>query len=61
MSNQELWAVFFRYLNDPGMRAKINQIAKREEGIEMAGTVLLGLIAKGYTADDIRRELAARD
>ena len=106
MSNQELWAVFFRYLNDPGMRAKINQIAKREEGIEMAGTVLLGisrneaerarleseykaevdlqsklggaerkgrregrqerdkellgLIAKGYTADDIRREIEAQ-
>ena len=43
MSYQELWAVFFRYLNDPAMRAKINQIAKREEGIKMAGTVLLGI------------------
>ena len=43
MSYQELWAVFFRYLNDPAMRAKINQIAKREEGIKMAGTVLLNI------------------
>ncbi|MCL2191791.1 MAG: Rpn family recombination-promoting nuclease/putative transposase [Treponema sp.] len=114
MSYQELWAVFFRYLNDPNMRAKINQIAKREEGIKMAGTVLLGisrneaerarleseykaeidlqsklggaerkgrlegrqegwlegrqerdkellhLIAKGYTAEDIRKELEAK-
>ena len=110
MSNQELWAVFFRYLNDPDMRWKINQIAKREEGIKMAGTVLLGisrneaerarleseykaevdlqsklggaerkgrregrlegrlesrqellnLIAKGYTAEDIKKELEAQ-
>jgi len=43
MSDQELWAVFFRYLNAPDMREKINQIAKREEGIRMAGTVLLGI------------------
>jgi len=106
MSYQELWAVFFRYLNDPGMRGKINQIARREEGIKMAGTVLLGisrneaerarleseykaevdlqsklggaerkgrlegrqerekellnLIAKGYTMEDLRKELEAQ-
>ena len=43
MSNAELWAVFFRYLNDPGMRGKINVIAGREEGIAMAGGVLLNI------------------
>jgi len=43
MSNHELWAVFFRYLRDPSMREKLNEIAAREEGIAMAGTVLMGI------------------
>jgi len=114
MGNSEFWAVFFRYHKDPGMRAKINKIAELEEGIAMAGGVLLNisrdeverarllseykgavdfqskvnqakieglekgrqegeaigekkrdselldLIAKGYTLDDIKRELEAR-
>ena len=30
MSNTELWAVFFQYLTDPGMRTTINRIAGRE-------------------------------
>jgi hypothetical protein len=92
--------VFFEYLTDPAMRAKINEIAGRVEGIAMAGGVLLNisrneierarlaseykgskldlqtklvdakregveqrdaellsLIAKGYTAADIKRVL----
>jgi len=99
MSNTERWAVFLEYLTDPRMRAKMNEIAGREEGIAMAGGVLLNisrneverarlesefkgqldlqtklvdakregeeknrmeilsLIAKGYTAADIKREL----
>ena len=102
MGNSEFWAVFFRYHKDPGMRAKINKIAELEEGIAMAGGVLLNisrdeverarllseykgavdfqskvnqakiegrqegrvealdLIAKGYTLDDIKRELETR-
>jgi len=43
MSNAERWAVFFEYLTDPAMRAKINEIAGSEEGIGMAGGVLLNI------------------
>ena len=39
MGNAERWAVFFEYLTDPAMRAKINEIAGRVEGIAMAGGV----------------------
>jgi predicted transposase/invertase (TIGR01784 family) len=41
MSSSERWAVFFKYLNDTGMRAKINEILELEEGIAMASEVLL--------------------
>ena len=43
MGNAERWAVFFEYLTDPAMRAKINEIAGSEEGIAMAGGVLLNI------------------
>jgi predicted transposase/invertase (TIGR01784 family) len=43
MSAQELWAVFFRYLTDRSKREKINAIAAREEGIAMAGEVLMSI------------------
>ena len=43
MGNAERWAVFFEYLTDPAMRAKINEIAGRVEGIAMAGGVLLNI------------------
>jgi len=35
--------MFFEYLTDPAMRAKINEIAGRVEGIAMAGGVLLNI------------------
>jgi len=99
MGNAERWAVFFEYLTDPAMRSKINEIVGCEEGIKMAGGVLLNisrneverarleseykakldlqtklvdakregrqeerndvleLIAKGYSAADIKRQL----
>jgi len=41
MSEQELWAVYFRYLTDNSMREKINEIIEHEEGIAMASEVLL--------------------
>jgi predicted transposase/invertase (TIGR01784 family) len=41
MSRPEYWGVFFRYLTDKGMRGKINEILEREEGIAMAGEVLM--------------------
>jgi predicted transposase/invertase (TIGR01784 family) len=41
MSVQELWSIFFHYLTDSGKRAKINEILKHEEGIAMAGEVLI--------------------
>jgi len=106
MSNREQWAMFFQYLTKPNMRAIINAILNRKEGIAMAAEVLmtisrdeverarlrseeknlldiqsemvyerregmkegenkksievLSLIAKGYTAEDIKRELEAQ-
>jgi len=43
MNARESWAVFFKYLTDSGMRAKINEILEREEGIAMASEVLLNI------------------
>jgi len=43
MSNAERWAVFIEYLTDPIMRATINEITGREEGIAMTGRMLLNI------------------
>jgi predicted transposase/invertase (TIGR01784 family) len=50
MSEQEHWAVFFRYLTDKGKRQKINEIMEYEEGIKMASEVLLTI-----SKDEIER------
>ena len=41
MSISERWAVFFEYLTDKSRRDKINEILENEEGIAMAGQVLM--------------------
>jgi predicted transposase/invertase (TIGR01784 family) len=41
MTASEHWAVFFRYLTDKSKREKINEVLEYEEGIAMAGEVLL--------------------
>ena len=41
MSSAERWTVFFRYVTDSGKRDLINEILGYEEGIAMAGEVLL--------------------
>jgi len=41
MTALERWAVFFRYTPDKGKRELVNEIIKVEEGIAMAGQVLL--------------------
>jgi predicted transposase/invertase (TIGR01784 family) len=41
MTASEHWAVFFRYLTDKSRRQKINEVLEYEEGIAMAGEVLL--------------------
>jgi signal transduction protein with GAF and PtsI domain len=41
MSGKELWAVFFKYLNDKKKRRKINEIIERGEGIAMASELLM--------------------
>jgi predicted transposase/invertase (TIGR01784 family) len=41
MSVRERWAVFFEYLTNREKRGKINEILAREEGIAMAGEVLM--------------------
>ena len=40
---REAWAAFFRYLTDREKREKINEILLREEGIAMAGEVLINI------------------
>ncbi|GHU17282.1 hypothetical protein FACS1894163_08010 [Spirochaetia bacterium] len=41
MTAPEHWAVFFRYLTDKSKRRTINEILDQEEGIAMAGEVLM--------------------
>jgi predicted transposase/invertase (TIGR01784 family) len=41
MTASEQWAIFFRYLTDKSKRGKINEVLAYEEGIAMAGEVLL--------------------
>jgi len=41
MTAAELWAVYFRYLQDASKRQKINEILEHEEGIAMASEVLM--------------------
>jgi predicted transposase/invertase (TIGR01784 family) len=41
MSAQEYWADYFEYLTEKEKRRKINEIMKMEEGIAMAGEVLM--------------------
>jgi len=41
MDKKEIWAFYFRYLNDKNKRGKINEIMEREEGIAMASEVLM--------------------
>ncbi|MDR1933273.1 MAG: Rpn family recombination-promoting nuclease/putative transposase [Spirochaetales bacterium] len=41
LSREEMWALFFRYAKDRERRALVNELLRREEGIAMAGEVLL--------------------
>jgi predicted transposase/invertase (TIGR01784 family) len=41
MTAQEQWAYFFRYLTDRSRRRTINELLAQEEGIAMAGEVLM--------------------
>jgi predicted transposase/invertase (TIGR01784 family) len=50
MSAQEYWAVYLEYLTEKEKRRKINEIMKREEGIAMAGKVLMTI-----SKDEIER------
>ena len=43
MTALERWAVFFRYTPDKDKRELVNEIIKFEEGIAMAGQVLLNI------------------
>jgi predicted transposase/invertase (TIGR01784 family) len=46
MSVREQWAIFFEYLTNREKRGKINEILEREDGIAMAGEVLMTTITK---------------
>ena len=50
MTPPERWAVFFRYTTDIEKRALVNEIIRMEEGIAMAGEVLLTI-----SKDDVER------
>jgi predicted transposase/invertase (TIGR01784 family) len=50
MTKLERWAVFFRYSSDKDKRELVNEIIKVEEGIAMAGQVLLSI-----SKDEIER------
>ncbi|MDR0669080.1 MAG: hypothetical protein LBF95_03265 [Treponema sp.] len=41
MTGKERWGVFFRYVKDREKRERINEILRYEEGIAMAGEVLI--------------------
>jgi hypothetical protein len=41
MNGRERWAVFFRYATDPGRRELMNELLAAQDGIGMAGEVLL--------------------
>ncbi|MDR2133721.1 MAG: PD-(D/E)XK nuclease family transposase [Treponema sp.] len=41
LSDAEKWALFFRYVKDKGKRGLVNELLRKEEGIAMAGEVLL--------------------
>ncbi|MDR0587012.1 MAG: Rpn family recombination-promoting nuclease/putative transposase [Treponema sp.] len=43
MSGAEKWALFFRYLRDRQRRGLVNELLRDEEGIAMAGEVLLSI------------------
>jgi predicted transposase/invertase (TIGR01784 family) len=43
MTSLERWAVFFRYTPDKDRRELVNEIIRTEEGIAMAGQVLLNI------------------
>lgn len=43
LSGAEKWALFFRYLRDKERRGLVNELLKEEEGIAMAGEVLLSI------------------
>jgi hypothetical protein len=43
MTAQEQWACFFRYLTNRRRRGMINELLKQEEGIAMAGEVLINI------------------
>jgi len=50
MTSKERWAIFIRYSPDKEKRELVNEILRREEGIAMAGQVLLSI-----SKDEIER------
>jgi predicted transposase/invertase (TIGR01784 family) len=58
MSRMERWAVFFRYAADGERRELINELMDKEEGIGMAGEMLLTVTRKEI--ERARRETALK-
>jgi predicted transposase YdaD len=56
LSALERWAVFFRYVADPEQRELVNGLMKAEEGIAMAGEMLVTVTQDEI--DQARRERA---
>jgi predicted transposase/invertase (TIGR01784 family) len=58
LSPVERWAVFFRYAAVPEWREQINEIMNKEEGIAMAGEMLLTVTQEEI--EEARRETALK-
>jgi predicted transposase/invertase (TIGR01784 family) len=61
MTAAEQWAYFFRYLTDRSRRGTINELLEQEEGIAMAGEVLISIsrdeIERARLASELKYEL----
>ena len=54
MTDLEKWSVFFRYAQDPSYRATVNEVIESEEGLQVAGEMLMS-ISKNETERAIFR------
>jgi predicted transposase/invertase (TIGR01784 family) len=59
MTEQEKWALFFRYISDNSKRDKLEAIIERKEGIKMAANVLFEISQDEKTRIQYENELLA--
>jgi predicted transposase/invertase (TIGR01784 family) len=61
LSKEAWWALFFRYAKDRERRGLVNELLRKEEGIAMAGEVLLSIskdeVERAYLESKLKYEL----